>query len=198
MDSIGGIIWVAVAIIFTIMRAANKKAKQQQHQQGSNTTTVKSNPLQSQLNNALKQINDIKTSAAVQTKQNVPKIQSRTQQNQRPAYRSSLEGYQMEGHQVEGYQMEGAQVEGYQVEGHQVEGIARKHSDSKFRKDKIAVTESSMNGGYAGEGCEEHYDFELAYTGVSQKTPKEMLYFSSNPVVQGVVMSQILERPKRR
>ena len=50
----------------------------------------------------------------------------------------------MEGHQVEGYQMEGHQVEGYQMEGHQVEGLARKHNDSKFRKDRIAVTESSI------------------------------------------------------
>ena len=200
MEGIGGIIWVVIIIAFTIINRSQKNAKSQQ--QGNNAQ--KNTTLQSQLNRAFQQINDIKNSASEQFNSpqqgNTPKAQGQNYQRP-PAYQSSLEGYQMEGQKVEGYQMEGAKVEGYQVEGYKVEGLEEKHNTRKFDRKRFAVTESSMKRGYAGEGCDEHYDLGLTYsksTNTNKKINKKSLYFSDNPIIQGLVMSQILERPKRR
>lgn len=196
-------------VVFSIIGRISKTAKKQQQQQqqyqqqrNSNTNASQKTTLQSQLNNALRQINDIKNYVSDEVN-NANQSSSRSvppARNGRQPYSSSLEGYQMEGHQVEGYQMEGAKVEGYRVEGQKVEGIEQKHDTNKFSSKKLAVTESSMQRGYAGEGCDEHYDMEIAYSSNKNgmKAKRKPLYFSDNPIIQGVVMSQVLERGKRR
>jgi len=199
MDSFIGII--IIGIVFSIISKVSKNAKQQQQQQKNSSNTTKKTTLQSQLNKALNQINDIKTYVSDEVS-NANQSNSKSvppARNSRQQYSGTLEGHQMEGYKVEGHQMEGHIVEGHQVEGHQVEGIAQKHSTNKFSRDRIAVTENSMNKGYAGEGCDDHYDMDIAYTSGTRKIPRRKpLYFSANPIIQGVVMSQILDRGKRR
>jgi len=205
MDGIGGVISLIIFIAFAVLRSSQKNAKQQQQQQQRPNTNASSgkSTLQSQLNRTMNQINDIKKAALEQTSgttQQATFSQNANNSTRQNPYRSSLEGYQMEGTKVEGYQMEGAKVEGYQMEGTKVEGLEQKHSTNKFRPGSIAATESSMSSGFAGEGCDDHYDLELNYTGSIRKgrANTRPLYFSDNPLLQGIVMSQVLERPKRR
>ena len=205
MDGIFGFI-VVISIIVSIISKAQKNKPQQNQNQSSGTKSPTT--LQSQLNKALQQINEIKDGTADQSTQQQSQSKphqtfDRSRSFDRPqriqGYSSSLEGRIVEGAQVEGYKMEGAKVEGQKVEGFQVEGLAQKHRTSKFNKDRIAVTESSMKQGFAGEGCDDHYDMGLAYsTSRNKLKPRKYLEFSDNPIVQSVVMSQILERPKRR
>jgi|GEM_PF-4366736 len=203
MEDFSGLIWIIGIVIFIVGRI-NKAAKQQQQKTTGKPNTPHKSTIQSQLDRAMKQINDIKGMASEQFEQhsnpqngNKP-VHTQSQKTSAPTYRSSLEGHIVEGHKVEGYKMEGTQVEGHKVEGHQVEGLKRRHNTSKFNKNKIEYTESSMKRGYAGEGCDEHYDMEIAYTkSTGKKSKKQSLHFSDNPIVQGIVMSQIIERPRR-
>lgn len=199
MDGI--ITLIIIGIVFSLIKkfSANAKNQQQQNQNNNTASAAKSPTLQSQLNRALRQINEIKEAATQEFSQ--PAQQNRTNNvtvQRKPEYQSSLEGHQMEGHKVEGFRMEGDKVEGHKVEGYKVEGLAQKHSDSKFSRDRIAVTESSMKSGFAGEGCDDHYDLGIAYSRKKKRPSKKYLHFSDNPIIQGVVVSQILERPKRR
>ncbi|MEX1377144.1 MAG: hypothetical protein AB1Z23_06680 [Eubacteriales bacterium] len=203
VENLGGLIWLIIVVVSIIARAQNKSKKQQQNQQYKDVqSTPKKTTLQSQLNQVMNQISEIKTAAIDQAKQsldvnaNTRSIQS--QPTRLPSNQSSLEGTKVEGFQVEGFQMEGTQVEGTRMEGTKVEGLSQMHSTLKFSKNKKAVTESSMKSGFAGEGCDEHYDMEIAYSkNASTGKPIQTLRFSDNPIIQGVVMAQILERPKR-
>jgi len=205
MDGIGGIISLIIFIAFAVLRSSQKNAKQQQQQQQqqrpntANTNTYGgNNTIQAQLNRAMNQINDIKKAAYEQT-QNALSSENKITTERQDVYRSSLEGQIVEGAKVEGYQVEGTIVEGYQMEGTKVEGLAQKHRTVKFKPGSHAVTETSMQPGFAGEGCDDHYDMELQYASVvKNRVNKNPLYFSDNPIVQGIVMSQVLERPKRR
>ena len=206
VDNIGGVIWVFIIIVSVIARISSKAKKQQQQQQYKDTqATPKKTTFQAQLNQVLDQISEIKATAVDQAKQsfdingNARSTQSTGNANTVPAYRSSLEGDVVEGYQMEGYKMEGAKVEGTIMEGTKMEGLNPMHSTLKFSKDKKAYTESSMKSGFAGEGCDEHYDLNIEYTSPStdKKALRQTLNFSDNPVIQGVVMAQILERPKR-
>ena len=199
MDGFSGIIiWIVLGIVISVVNKAKKEAKKQQQQ--SDGTPTQKTTLQSQLNRALDQINEIKNMSSDQAKsrQNVSSFKS--QPTQKYGSNGSLEGQIVEGVQVEGYQMEGAKVEGYKVEGAKVEGLAQKHSTNKFRKNTVAATESSMKSGFAGEGCDEHYDMELAYSDSSSRkaSKRKTLDFSDNQILQGIIMSQVLERPRRR
>lgn len=199
MDNIGGIFLVIVGIIFAMISKANKAAKEQRAQQNGNPTAKTT--VQSQIRQAMQQINELKdTSMDEFTSSHKPSAPPQPPPHGKPVYKSSLEGFQMEGAKVEGYQMEGTQVEGYQMEGTQVEGLANKHSDSKFqKKGAAAYTESSMQRGYAGEGCAVHYDASIKLSSTpSMRKAKRTINFSENPVIQGIIMSQVLERPKRR
>ena len=86
------------------------------------------------------------------------------------------------------------------MEGQKVEGLAQKHSTQKFKKNTFAVTESSMGAGYDGEGCDDHYNMQLVYSDAgSRRTAKrKTLDFSDNQILQGIIMSQVLERPRKR
>ncbi|MBN2879931.1 MAG: hypothetical protein JXN65_09920 [Clostridia bacterium] len=207
MDGIGGVISLIIFIAFAVLRGSQKNAKQQQQQQQrpntTNTNTYGSNnTIQAQLNRAMNQINDIKKAAYDQTQSTNPNAannQNTMNPERQDVYRSSLEGQIVEGAKVEGYQVEGTIIEGYKMEGAQVEGLTQKHRTGKFKPDSYAAAETSMQPGFAGEGCDEHYDMEIEYSSVvKNRVNKNPLYFSDNPLLQGIVMSQVLERPKRR
>ena len=189
MDGFSGtIIWIILGIIISIVSKAKKDAAKQQQQNSSNNA-AQGSTLQSQLKNAMNQINEIKNMATDQTRFQQNTSSAGIQTNKSYPYANSLEGQVVEGTKVEGFQMEGAKVEGFQMEGQKVEGLAQKHSTKKFRENTVAVTESSMGAGYDGEGCDTHYDMELMFLwDIRQDTQ----------ILQGIIMSQVLERPKRR
>lgn len=224
MENFAGLIFF---IIFAIIGIASKNAKKNANQQQATQTNSKSSSPKGVMQQITDLIEGVKTETissentrTTNSQSHQPHINSKPkaytstmhtiESNQR-VYKSTLEGfndeghkvegYQMEGHKVEGYQMEGQKVEGYQVEGYQVEGLKRKHSNSvDYNSHKNARTESSMGKGYMGEGCSDHYGLSyLESSEIPKKTAlKKITAFSDNLIVQGIIMAEILERPRRR
>lgn len=203
MSNYSIVIIIIIAVINIIIRVAKKSGQGQK--------SAKYNAFKTQINNNAK--TQTLSQREVHARQNQQKFNLNNQNYQqpapKPAYRPTpqpaFQGIpqanvqpkpqakaQPKKRYSEGDPMNRKSLEGISLENRMQSHM---HSNMKSRLTSRNITESSMGKGFAGEGCQEHYDIEIVGRKQSKKQgSRKGVNFSKNPYIQGIIMTEVLNR----